>query len=137
MRDDERFEQLMAFIGSQLPAPVDQQTLGDGSMIFIGGAPPEVVVHLAESSVRVSEYAGVWETPERFTVKPRRVGLLNWRHLPETAMMHALSALIKGAREMRLARYRSCPICDKRYPPEAFVANDACPWCGESGPVVH
>jgi hypothetical protein len=95
MRDDERFEQLIAFIGSQLPAPVEQQTAGDGLMIFIGGAPPEVVVQLAESSVRVSEYAGVWESPDRFTVKPRSVGMLKWRQLPETAMMHALSALIK------------------------------------------
>ena len=55
MRDDERFEQLIAFIGSQLPTPVDEQTASDGSMIFIGGAPPEVVVELAESSVRVSD----------------------------------------------------------------------------------
>ena len=137
MRDDERFEQLIAFIGSQLPTPVDQQTAGDGSMIFIGGAPPEVVVQLAESSVRVSEYAGVWESLDRFTVKPRCVGMLKWRQLPETAMMHALSALIKGAREMRLARYRSCPVCDTRYPPEALFANDVCPSCGELGPVVH
>jgi hypothetical protein len=137
MRDDERFEQLIAFIGSQLPAPVDEQTAGDGSMIFIGGAPPEVVVQLEESSVRVSEYAGVWESPGQFTVKPRRVGMVKWRHLPETAMMQALGALIKGAREMRLARYRSCPVCDKRYPPEAVFGNDVCPWCRELGPVVH
>jgi hypothetical protein len=137
MRDDERFEQLIAFIGSQLPTPVDAQTAGDGSMIFIGGAPPEVVVQLAEWSVRVSEYAGVWESSGRFTVKPRRVGVLKWRQLPETAMMHALSALIKGARETRLGRYRPCPVCDKRYPPEAVVGNDGCPWCRELGRVVH
>ena len=76
MRDDERFEQLIAFISSQLPTPRDRQTAGDGSMTFIGGAPPEVVVQPAESSVRVSEYAGVWESPDRFTVTPRRVGML-------------------------------------------------------------
>jgi hypothetical protein len=137
MHDDERFEQLIAFIGSQLPTPVDQQTTGDGSMIFVGGAPPEVVVQLGEASVRVFEYAGVWESPDRFTVKPRRVGILKWRQLPETAMMHALSALIKGAREMRLSRYRRCPVCEKTYPPEALFVNDVCPWCSEPGPVVH
>ena len=82
-------------------------------------------------------YAGAWESPGRFTVKLRRVGILNWRRLPETAMMHALSALIKGAREMRLARYRACPVCDKKYPPETLFANDVCPWCREVAPVVH
>ena len=137
MRDDERFEQLMAFIGSQLPAPVEQQTTGDGSMMFVGGEPPEVVVQLSDSSVRVSEYAGAWESGERFTVTPRRVGMVKWRRLSETAMMHAVVALIKGAREMRLARYRICPVCDTSYPPEVMFVNDLCPRCGTSGPVVH
>ena len=137
MRDDERFEQLMAFIGSQLPTPVDQQTDGDGTVTFIGGAPPEVVVHLTQSRVRVSEYAGRWESPDHFTVKPRRVGMLQWRRLPETAMMHALSALMRGARDVRLSRYRPCPICEKSYPPETLFSNAVCPSCGEAGPVVH
>src|SRR5689334_3286986 len=110
--DNERFEQLIAFLGSQLPPPVDSQTASDGSMVFMGGAPAEVVVHLTASSVTVSEYAGTWESPARFVVTPRRLGVLKWRRLPETAMMHALSALIKGAREKRLARYRRCTICD-------------------------
>lgn len=138
MSTDERFEQLIAFISSQLPTPVDQQIAGDGSMIFTGGTPPEVVVHLAASSVRVSEYAGEWESPERFLVTPRRVGTLKWRRLPETALMHALSALMKGARDMRLARYRPCTVCDKSYPPEALFGHDICPSCGDSPrPVVH
>jgi hypothetical protein len=137
MRDDERLEQLMALIGSQLPTPVDQHTASDGSMIFIGGAPPEVVVHLRDTSVRVSEYAGVWESPDRFTAKPRPVGMLKWRRLPETALMQALTTLIKGAREARLARYRPCLVCDKAYPPEALIAGDVCAWCAEVGPVVH
>ena len=129
MSSDERFEPLVAFLGSQLPPPVDEQTASDGSMVFTGGAPAEVVVHLTASSVTVSEYAGVWESPAHFVVTPRRVGLLKWRRLPETATMHALSALIKGAREMRLARYRPCAICDKQYPPEALVADEVCPCC--------
>src|SRR5947208_858444 len=121
---DERFEQLIAFLGSQLPHPVEQQPAGDGSMIFTGGTPAEVVVHLDESIVVVSEYAGVWKSPERFMVKPRRIGLLKWRRLPETAMMNALAALIKGAREMRLTRYRPCSMCGEKSPPEALFAGD-------------
>ena len=32
--DDERFEQLIAFLGSQLPPPVDSHTASDGSFNF-------------------------------------------------------------------------------------------------------
>lgn len=137
MRDDERLEQLMALIGSQLPEPVDQHTAEDGSMIFVGGAPPEVVVHLRDSSVRVSAYAGVWESADRFAVRPWAVGMLKWRRLPETALMHALTTLIKGAREARLAQYRPCRLCERTYPPEALMAGDVCASCAEAGPVVH
>ena len=128
----------MALLGSQLPAPVEQQTAGDGSMVFTGGAPPEVVVNLADSSVIVSEYAGVWEAPDHFVVKPRRVGMLKWRRLPETAMMNALLALIKGAREMRLSRYRPCTSCGLKRPPEALFGKDVCYLCEEPPhTVVH
>jgi hypothetical protein len=136
--EHERFEQLMALLGSQLPAPVDQQTASDGSMVFTGGAPAEVVVNLADSSVVVSEYAGVWESPDRFVVKLRRVGMLKWRRLPETSMMNALSALIKGAREMRLARYRPCTVCGAKHPPEALFSDDVCYSCEEPPhTVIH
>jgi hypothetical protein len=136
--DDERFEQLIAFLGSQLPQPVDSQTASDGAMVLTGGAPAEVVAHLTASSVTVSEYAGEWESSDHFVVKPRRVGLIKWRRLPETALMHALTALIKGAREMRLARYRPCTVCDTLYPPEVLGPDDSCPRCsGAPHAVVH
>ena len=107
-------------------------------MVFTGGSPAEVVVNLADSSVIVSEYAGVWETPDHFVVKPRRVGMLKWRRLPETSMMNALSALIRGAREMRLSRYRPCAVCDTKRPPEALFGEDVCYLCEEPPQtVVH
>ena len=127
----ERFEQLIAFIGSQLPSPVEQQSGSDGSIIFTGGDPAEAVVLLAASRVVVFEFAGVWETPSNFVAKPRRLGTLNWRRLPETALMNALTWLIKGARETRLARYRTCDQCGKRLPPESMVADDLCWTCAE------
>jgi hypothetical protein len=128
---DERFEQLIAFLGSQLPFPVEQQGEDDDSMTFTGGAPAEVVVHLTPSKVTVSEFAGVWQSPGHFTVKPRRVGTLLWQRLPENPLLSALSALIKGAREMRLARYRPCASCDQKQPPELLVGDDVCPACAE------
>ena len=138
MTSDERFEQLIAFIGSQLPAPVDQQHATDGTMIFTGGSPAEVVVHLDESRVVVFEFAGRWESPDRFVVAPRRVGLLRWRRLPETPLMNALAALVKGARESRLARFRPCSVCGQRYPPEVLFNRSVCPWCDRQPPtLVH
>jgi hypothetical protein len=136
---DERFEQLIAFLGSQLPGPVDQEQADEGSLVFTGGTPPEVIVQLTKSNVTVLEYAGFWDAPERFIVKPRHVGTVKWRRLPETAMMNAVSALIKGAREIRLHRYRHCSVCDEKTPPESLVGDDdVCTACtGQQGYLVH
>jgi len=135
--DDQRFEQLIAYLHSHLPSPVDQQIDEDDSVVFTGGFPPEVVVRLTNSSVVVSEYAGTWKSADHFDVIPRRVGAITWRRLPEAAVMQALSALIKGAREMRAARYRSCVVCDKVYPPEVLIADEVCPQCGGAPVVIH
>ena len=128
---DERFEQLIAFLGSQLPAPVDQQAEDDGSLMFTGGTPPQVVVHLTAAKVTVSEFAGVWQAPGQLILRPRRVGTLLWPRLPETPLLNALSALIKGARDTRLARYRSCESCGRKHPPEVPLSGGVCPACSD------
>lgn len=134
----ERYEQLIAFLGSQLPAPVEQQPGDDGSIIFTGGAPAEVVAHLTASSVIVSEFAGVWESADTFVVRPRRVGLVKWRRLSETAVMNTVATLIKGAREVRQARYRTCHSCGESHPPEWLFDDDLCQRCAEQQrDVVH
>jgi hypothetical protein len=127
----ERFEQLMAFLGSQLPGPVDQQASADGSIQFVGGDPPEVVAVLTHTSLTIAEFSGVWESPFKFTAKPRRVGLLKWRRLPESALLDALSALIKGAREARLASFQICQYCDRRTAPEWLHEDGVCQSCAE------
>src|SRR4051812_34370828 len=103
MDSPERYEQLIAYLDSNLPSPVDRQDAGDGAVQFVGGEPAAVVVSLTRSSVIVSEFSGVWESPFTFVAKPRRVGILKWRRLPETALFNALAALLKGAREARLS----------------------------------
>jgi hypothetical protein len=90
----ERYEQLIAFLGSNLPVPVDRQEDVDGSLRFTGGNPPEVVVVLTDSSVVVSQFSGVWESPFTFSAKPRRVGVVKWRRLPEIALLSAIAALV-------------------------------------------
>ena len=121
----------MAYLGSQLPAPVDQQVEEDGSVRFIGGEPAEVVALLTHSSVIVSEFAGVWETPFKFAAKPRRVGVLKWRRLPENALLAALDALIKGAREARLASFQICQYCERRTAPEWLHDDGVCQACAD------
>ena len=116
----ERYEQLLAFLETNLSSPVDRQESADGTVQFVGGEPADVVVSLTETSVIVSEFAGVWETPFTFSAKPRRVGILKWRRLPETALFNALTVLIKGAREARLSRFRVCHYCGRSTAPEFY-----------------
>ena len=127
----ERFEQLIAFLGSQLPAPVDQQSLADGSIQFTGGEPPAVVALLTQSSLVVSEFAGVWETPFTFVARPRRVGVVKWRRLPENALLAVVSSLIKGAREARLAAFQTCVYCGQRTAPEWLHDEGVCQSCAD------
>jgi hypothetical protein len=134
----ERFEQLIAFVGAQLPAPVEEHQTDDGSFIFTGGDPAEVIVQVTESTVLVAAVGGIGEEPDRERGAPQPVGELRWRLLPETAMMNALSAMIKGAREARLATYRVCLDCGVRKAPEHMQADDVCLECAEGGPTtVH
>ena len=127
----ERYEQLIAFLGSNLPTPVDRQEDVDGSLRFTGGDPPEVVVVLTESSVVVSQFAGVWESPFTFSAKPRRVGMVKWRRLPENALLGAIAALVKGAREARLASFETCQYCGQRTAPEWLHDEGVCQACAD------
>ncbi len=134
----ERFEQLIAFLDSQLPQPVDRQTFANGALQFTGGDPAQVVVLLTDSSVVVSEFAGAWGTPFSFAVMPRRVGLVKWKRLPETPLMNAITALIKGARERRLSQFRTCQYCGKHTAPEWLHDDHVCQACADSQlGVVH
>ena len=127
----ERYEQLIAFLESNLPAPVDRQETADGSVQFIGGEPAEVVVSLTETSVLVSEFSGVWESPFTFSARPRRVGVVKWRRLPENALWSAISALVKGAREMRLSRFQVCRYCSHSTAPEWMHDDGVCQACAD------
>ena len=127
----ERYEQLIAFLGSNLPTPVDRQEEVDGSIRFTGGDPPQVVVHLTQSSVVVAEFAGEWESPLTFTAKPRCVGTVKWRRLSENALLGAVSALVKGAREARLASFQTCQYCQQKTAPEWLHDEGVCQACAD------
>jgi|SRR5690349_8649748 hypothetical protein len=125
----ERYEQLIAYLTSNLPHPVEQLDGEDGALQFLGGDPPQVVAVLTDTSVTISEFAGTWESAMKFTAMPRRVGTIKWRRLPENALLAALSALIKGAREVRLSSYQACEYCGLRTPPESMHDTGVCQSC--------
>jgi hypothetical protein len=127
----ERYEQLLAFLASNLPSPVERHEDVDGSVRFTGGDPPEVVVVLTDSNVVVSQFSGVWESPFTFAAKPRRVGVVKWRRLPESALLSAIGALIKGAREARLASFETCQYCGQRTAPEWLHDEGVCQACAD------
>ena len=138
MDTPERYEQLIAFLDSQLPQPVDRQTAANGGLQFTGGDPGQVVVLLTDASVIVSAFAGVWESPFSFVVAPRRVGLVKWRRMPETPLMNAVAALIKGAREARLSQFQTCQYCGKHTAPEWLHEDQVCQGCADRQlGVVH
>jgi hypothetical protein len=133
MDDSERLEQLIAFVGAQLPKPVEERHADDGSFIFIGGDPAEVIVQITDVTVLVASAAGGIPKAE-----PQPVGELHWRLLPDGSLMNALSAMIKGAREERLATYRVCVDCGERKAPELMQGEDVCQDCWDASPgTVH
>src|SRR5436190_11091453 len=131
MDPSEHYEQLLAFIATHMPAPFTQEEI-DGTMIFTGGSPGEVVVRLTNTAVIVEEYAVRWETASRPVLRPRRVGLVKWRRLPETQLMTIVDELIKGAREARRAKYLTCAFCGRTIPPELMADESTCVNCAET-----
>lgn len=136
MNEPERFEQLIAFLDNNLPSPVERQELADGTLRFVGGDPPEVVAELTDTSVVVSTFAAVWDTPYTLTPRPRRVGIVKWRRLPENAMLAAITALVKGAREARAAAFRICERCGRKTAPEWLETETICTSCAQQE-LVH
>lgn len=134
---EEHYEQLLAYISTHMPAPFIQEDV-DGVVVFTGGAPSEVIVRLTDTSVIVEEYAVRWETAHTPVLRPRRVGVVNWRRLPESRLMTVVGELIKGARETRRARYRTCQFCNRTQAPEWMSDETTCRSCtqGELG-IVH
>lgn len=139
VHEPERYEQLIAFLDNNLPSPVEREELADGSIQFTGGDPHEVVARLTDTSVIVSTYAARWRTPYSLTARPRRVGIVKWQRLPENAMLAALTALVKGAREARTASYRVCRECGRKTAPEWLHDEATCASCasGHSSRSVH
>jgi hypothetical protein len=133
----ERYEQLIAYLTSRLAEPVEQREHADGSLQFVAGDPPAVLVVLTDTSVIVSAFSAVGESVHTLTIRPRRVGVLKWRRLPENELFNALAALLKGAREVRASQYRVCEECGRGTPPERLSSETVCQDCVDRRRHVH
>jgi hypothetical protein len=134
---DEGYEQILAYLESRLPRPVDRQEDADG-IRFLAGEPPEVIVTLTPTVVIVDEFAGEWETPGRFRLLPRRIGVLHWPHLPDNELLDALAALVTAARAARRRQYRTCEACARAVPPEWMHDAALCQSCAaDEGGTIH
>ena len=127
----EGWEEWVAFLTAQLPAPVQQEIDPGGATCFVAGDPPEVLVRLSASSVTVAVCL-----PERAEVEPRpmRLGSIMWRRVPSSKAIVLVAGLIKCAHEMRLATYRECQYCEKMKPPEQMQDEHGCLDCADAAP---
>jgi hypothetical protein len=134
----EAYEPLLAFIAAQLSRPVTQQEEANGTIVFTGGDPPEVIVRFTPGTVVVCEYSVTWQGPHTAVVVPITIGSVIWTRLPEEGAMRAVKALITVARNVRLSKFRVCTICDQRNPPEWMHDDEVCQGCADAEfGVVH
>ena len=130
----EKYEEWHAFVVAHLNDPVEEAVREDGTYLT-SGQPAEVVVRIDDSTVTVFEYAVKWEDPFTPVIRPRRVGSVVFRRLPERAAMRAIQALIDGAREARQQKFRTCDSCNRQQPPEWMREPNICQACADAGTV--
>lgn len=126
--EEERYEAWHAFVAAHLSQPVHEDVREDGTYLT-GGQPAEVVVRLQNGVVTVYEFAIRWQGASAPVVRPRKVGMVSWRRLPERAAMRAVQGLIQGARESRLEKFLTCERCGLRQPPEWVDRWNVCQGC--------
>ena len=132
------YEEILAYILAQLDEPVEQHDTDDGSVVMTSGDPGEVIVRLSATQVLVAEYAAEWQTPYEAVVEPIPIGSVNWPVISPEAAMRSIKALMGAAREARLAKFRTCTMCEQRTAPEWMHSEEVCQPCAERElGVVH
>jgi hypothetical protein len=125
----EDYEGWIAFIAAKLGADTGQKPGPDGWLYLTDGDPPLVIVRLTPVSVTVWEYATTAGAAQVRVAAPVRIGSLFYRRIREESSSPIISSLIDAARESRLARFRTCQICDLRTAPELLDDRDVCERC--------
>lgn len=132
MADHLQWEALLTSVRHELPQPVLEEAGRDGSVLLLGGDPPEVVVRLTRSTARVSEYEVEWDGPHDPVARPILFGSVQWRRMPETYCLAALNTLIRAARDSRRSKYVVCASCERATAPEQMLEDGLCPECAAS-----
>lgn len=129
----EGWEDWLALFGARLPSPVRRTEEEDGSLTFVAGDPPLVVVRLGRTRLRVAEVRRLSRRPGARVVHFRWVGHVRWRGWPGRLSVKVAEQLIAAAREARVATYGRCFVCNRRVPPEWMADADRCRRCTRNG----
>lgn len=114
------------------PAQVEEQI--DGTVVFIGGEPEDVVVRVYRSKVAVSSFSIRWEGPHSPVVRPKTFASFNWKLIPSFQMSFLLRDLIPMVREIRRSQFKQCSVCKEVKAPEDLHFIDekhVCHGCSE------
>ena len=125
----EGWEDWLAFFGARLPAPVRRHEHESGALTLVAGDPPIVVVRLAHHSISVARVVAISHRSGSAFAHSRWIGRLAWRHLPGRRAVQLVEHLVSTARELRLADYRACFVCNRRLPPEWMADDEVCRRC--------
>jgi hypothetical protein len=126
------WESLLTSVRHELPQPVAEESVRDGSVVLVGGNPGEVVVRLTRSMASVSEYAVEADGPNELVVRPVLFGSVQWRRMPEVHALASLNVLIRAARDARRSTYRACARCNRLTAPERMFEDGVCVDCEDS-----
>lgn len=130
-RQSVAWESLLTSLLHELPQPVTQDAARDGSLILVGGEPPEVIIRLTRSTAAVSQYDVDLREPHEPLVRPILLGSVHWRRVPEVHALSTIGALVRAARDARRTRYTPCRVCGRGIPPEWLTDDEVCEGCRE------
>jgi hypothetical protein len=134
MPDRLEWEALLTSLRHELPQPVAEEAVRDGSVVLVGGDPGEVIVRLTRSMATVSEYGVEWSGPHDLAVRPILFGTIQWRRMPEIHALASINALVRAARDSRRGKYAPCVQCGRPTAPERQFDDGTCVEC-ESGQI--
>lgn len=122
---------LLKQIHATMPLPIREEVCADGSLVYVGGDPGEVVIRIAQDRITVSMFEIEWEGSHTPVVSPQPLMELHWKCLPAKLLTTFLHEMIEVAGKLRRSKYRKCERCGDTKPPEWMHDNGSCQSCDE------
>ena len=122
---------LLKKIYAAVPLPIREEACADGSHVYVGGDPAEVVVRVSNHQITVSAFAIKWEGADTPVVCPQPIMSIYWKRLPAIRLTTILHEMIEAAGQLRRAKYRNCERCGETKPPEWMHKSGMCQSCAE------